>query len=113
MYFNWRPSDFSFIEGVIFGNLLAMKSEKICGKVFNIATNTKYSINELFRRLCSITGINEIEPIYEPPRPGDVRNSLADISKAQKLLGYKVQVPFDEGLRRTVAWHKQSTKTGK
>ena len=108
-----QSRDFTFIDNVIFGNLLAMKSEKICGEVFNIATNTKYSVNELFQQLCKITGINEIEPIYKPPRPGDVRNSLADVSKAQKLLGYKVQVPFDEGLRRTVSWHKQSIKTGK
>ena len=69
----------------------------------------RYAVKASF----GFTGINEIEPIYEPPRPGDVRNSLADVSKAQKLLGYHVQVPFDEGLRRTVAWHKKSIKTGK
>lgn len=108
-----QSRDFTFIDNVVYGNMLAMKSEGICGEIFNLATNKNYSINELFQQLCKITGANGIEPIYKPPRPGDVRNSLADVTKAQKLLGYKVQVHFEEGLRRTVAWHKKTMEKGR
>jgi nucleoside-diphosphate-sugar epimerase len=52
-----------------------------------------------------VTG-KQIAPVYEPPRKGDVRHSLADISRAQELVDYRVEVPFEEGLRRTIEWYK-------
>jgi nucleoside-diphosphate-sugar epimerase len=87
-------------------NLLACQSEKVGrGEVINIACGQRYTLNELVRELNAILGTN-IDPVYTDPQPGDVKHSLADISKAKELLGYEVKVDFKEGLRRTVEWFK-------
>jgi nucleoside-diphosphate-sugar epimerase len=72
--------------------------------VINVATGSRISLNDLLRTLKQITGAT-VEPVYGPPRAGDVRDSLADITKAQRLLGYHPVVGLEEGLRQTVAWY--------
>jgi nucleoside-diphosphate-sugar epimerase len=101
-----QSRDFTYIDNAVGANLLACQSEKVgWGEVINIACGQRYTLNELVGELNAILGTN-IEPVYTDPQPGDVKHSLADISKAKELLGYEVKVDFKEGLRRTVEWFK-------
>ena len=103
-----QSRDFTFIDNAVEANLLACHSDKVGkGEVINIACGESYSLNELVRELNKILNTN-IEPIYTDPQPGDVKHSLADISKAKELLNYEVKVDFKEGLRRTVDWFRRS-----
>lgn len=103
-----QSRDFTFIDNVVHANLLAASAaaEKVSGRVMNTATGTRITLNETFSILRDLTGFKG-EPAYEAPRAGDIRDSLADISLAGELLGYKPIVGFREGLERTVAWYRQ------
>ncbi len=102
-----QSRDFTYVENVVHANLLALKAPKLSGAVVNVALGDRITLNELYRRLAELVD-SEIEPIHGPVRAGDVRHSQADISRAEKLLGYRAQVPFAEGLRRTVEWYRSS-----
>ncbi len=104
-----QSRDFTFIENVVHGNLLAAAApqEKVSGQVMNLATGRRFTLNETFAILRDLTGFKG-EPAYAPPRPGDIRDSLADIRRAEQLLDYRPQVDFREGLRRTVEWYRKS-----
>lgn len=102
-----QSRDFTYVENVVQANLLAAKAPKTAGEVINIACGQRITLNEVVRLINHITGKN-IHPTYAPPRPGDVRHSLADIRKAKEQLGYEPVVPFEEGLRRTIEWYKQN-----
>lgn len=99
--------DFTYIDNAVNANLLAMEAptEKVAGRVFNVASGERHTLNETYGLLAGMLGF-EHGPIYEPERAGDVRNSLADVGAARESFGYKVQVGFEEGLRRTVAWYR-------
>ena len=75
-----------------------------------MATGGRISLNDLFRTLKTLTGAN-VDPIYAEPRAGDVRDSQADINKAQKLLGYEPSVTLEQGLDETVAWFRKTQMT--
>ena len=100
--------DFTYVDNVVSANFLAMdaEAEKVAGRVFNIACGEQYTLNETYRALAKLMDFRE-PPAYGPPRAGDVRDSLADISAARKALGYEPLVGFEEGLRRTVAWYRE------
>lgn len=98
-----QTRDFTYVSNVVDGVLRAAHTPGISGETINLATGSCVSLNELLGTLKAITG-STIEPTYGPPRVGDIRESLADISKAERLLGYRPIVDFEEGLRRTVAW---------
>ena len=102
-----QSRDFTFIENVVNGNLLAAQApaENVAGQMMNLATGSRITLNETFAILCELTGYSG-EPAYAAPRPGDIRDSLADIGMARRLLGYEPSVDFREGLRRTVEWYK-------
>ena len=100
-----QSRDFTYIENVVEANLLAAKAPDVAGEVFNIACGERITVNELASALAGLIGI-KIEPEHTLGRSGDVRHSLADISKAKKLLGYKGEVAVREGLRQTVEWYK-------
>lgn len=102
-----QTRDFTFISNVVSANILSSKAKKTGGKIVNIATFSRISLNQLLDILKEITGKN-ISPKYTESRKGDVLHSLADISKAEKLLGYRPMVDLKEGLRRTVSWMKES-----
>ncbi len=104
-----QSRDFTYIENVVNGNLLAASApaEKVAGAMMNLATGSRCSLNETFKILRGIIGYKG-EPTYQETRTGDIRESLADISRARKLLGYAPTVDFGEGLRRTVEWYKTS-----
>jgi nucleoside-diphosphate-sugar epimerase len=102
-----QSRDFTYIDNVVAGNLLAAEApaERITGKMMNLATGKKITLNQTFDILKGLTGYNG-KPVYEAPRAGDIKESLADISRARNLLGYEPKVDFSEGLRRTVEWYR-------
>lgn len=99
-----QSRDFSYIDNVVHGNLLAMKKSGISGEVFNIACHEEYSVLDIFHALQEILEIRGLKPRFKPKRAGDVRRTFADIRKAKRMLGFKVQTRFEEGLRNTVEW---------
>lgn len=101
-----QTRDFIFVGDVVRANILAMESD--ASGVFNIAGGRRISLNELASVLSEITGIHR-RPLYEPPRPGDVRDSLADISRARDAFGFSPGCTLDEGLCKTVAWFRDSS----
>ena len=82
----------------------------MAGEVMNVATGGRISLNELLRVMNGILGTS-VQPIYAAPRPGDVRDSQADISKAQTLLGYRPIVSLEEGLKHTLDWCRSESAT--
>lgn len=100
-----QSRDFTFVENAVQGNIKAMfcENKKALGTVFNIALGEKISVNQLFNALKKVTG-SSLTPTYREERKGDVKNSLADISKARNILGYSPSVNVDDGLRVTVEW---------
>lgn len=101
-----QSRDFTYIDNAVHANLLAAKASasEVAGRVFNVATGRRVDLNETFQALKTITGYKG-EVKYGPERSGDVKHSLADLTRAEKHLGYKTQVDFEEGLRRTVDWY--------
>ncbi len=100
-----QTRDFTFVSNVVEANWKAATHPGIAGEVFNIGCGARTSLNQLARELARIVGAR-VEPRYEPPRAGDVRHSLADVSKAAKLLEYTPAVALQEGLERAVAWYR-------
>ncbi len=104
-----QSRDFTYIENIIHGNVLAADAPAALGRSINVACGASYTLLELIAGINRVLG-TAIEPVFEPPRAGDVRDSLADISLARELLGYAPTVGFDEGLRRTVEYYRQAAK---
>lgn len=104
-----QSRDFTYIDNVVHANLLAAAApaEKVSGRMMNMATGSRITLNETFNILCDLTGYRG-KPAYAEGRAGDIRDSLADIRLAGDLLGYKPLVDFREGLRQTVDWYKNS-----
>ncbi len=102
-----QTRDFCFIDNVIQANLLACTAEGAAGEIFNIACGASISLVDVIRLIGEIVG-NRIPPKHDPPRRGDIRHSLADIGKARRILGYTAPVSFEEGLRRTIGWYRES-----
>lgn len=100
-----QSRDFTFVDNVIRANLLAAASDRAVGKTFNIACGRQINLLQLMAAINQVLGLN-VEPVHTDPRPGDVRESLADISLARKLLDYEPHVRFDEGLRRSVDFYR-------
>lgn len=108
IYGDGRQSrDFTYIDNVVSANLLACEAprEQVSGQVFNVAAGKAFSLLELYDVLAALTGSHK-KPVFAPQRTGDVRDSLADTTRAQKAMGYKTLADFKEGLRRTVEWYK-------
>ncbi len=95
-----QSRDFTFVTNVVDANLLAATAEGVNGRILNIATGSPISVNELADTIGGVLG-REVEKTYLPPRPGEVRDSSADLTQAHELLGYETRVGLEEGLRRT------------
>jgi UDP-glucose 4-epimerase len=102
-----QSRDFTYIDNIVQGNLLAADAPEAVGRTINIACGESFSLLELMDGINRALGTN-VEPIFEPARVGDVRDSLADISLAREVLKYEPKVGFDEGLRRTVEFYRAS-----
>jgi len=100
-----QTRDFINIQDVVDANMLALARKRVVGKVFNIATGTSTTINQVASMLQEITGKTSLKPIYMNPRRGDIRHSYADISKARKVLGHNLKVSLNDGLANLVEWY--------
>jgi nucleoside-diphosphate-sugar epimerase len=103
-----QTRDFTYVANAVEANLLAAESARAVGHVINVANGRQTSLNELLSILKGITGRGESETDYRDARAGDVRHSLADITRARDLLGYEPRVGMEEGLQKTIDWWKGS-----
>ena len=118
---NQRPSitgdgtatrDFTYVHNAVHANLLAARHPKrLNGDVFNVATARSCTITELATRMAELLGRPDLSPLYVPPRPGDVKHSLADLGKSRAELGFEPIVHFEDGLKATVEWYRDASKT--
>ncbi len=101
--------DFTYVDNAVQANLLALftSNPQAINQVYNIACGAQTSLLDLFN-LMKGSSDNKPDPVFGPERKGDVKHSLADISKARNLLGYKVNVSIQEGLAKTLAWYKEN-----
>lgn len=95
--------DFTHVTNVVDATLAASRATEAPGRVLNVAMNRAHTVGGLVETLNALLG-TDLEPIYEPPRPGEVPESLADISVARRILGYEPSVDFETGLRRAIAY---------
>jgi nucleoside-diphosphate-sugar epimerase len=102
-----QSRDFTYVEDAVDATLRACAAQDAVGKVINVGVGGRHTLNQTIALLNAIFG-HEVSPRYDPPRPGDVRDSQADISLARRVLGYKPLVSFEEGLRQTVAWFREA-----
>jgi len=107
-----QTRDFTFVSDVAEGILSACRAPGLSGQVINLARGGRTSINELFQAVRVETGAT-VEPIYGAWRPGDVRDSQADVRLARRLLGFEARVTVEEGLRRTVEWYRDDLMSEK
>jgi len=99
-----QTRDFIFVADVVRANIMAMESS--ASGVFNIAGGSRISLNQLASILSTVTGVNH-RPVYDPPRVGDVHDSVAAISSAREAFGFSPAYTLDDGLRETVAWFRK------
>jgi nucleoside-diphosphate-sugar epimerase len=100
--------DFTYISNVVEANLLAAESAEAVGEIVNIANGHRTTLNELLEAMKAVTGKANVTARHEPPRTGDVRDSLADLTRARALLGYEPRVSLEEGLKRTFDWWQKN-----
>ena len=100
-----QTRDFTYVTNVVDGVLRACHAPDASGEVINVATGGHVSLNQLFRAVRDLMGAT-VEPLYAAVRQGDVRDSQADIQKANQLLGYQPTVSFDAGLAKTIEWYR-------
>lgn len=103
-----QSRDFTYISNVIDANLRAAEAPQAAGSVINIANGERVTLNSLLETLKGLTGLKEVSAEYAAPRSGDIRHSLADITRARALLGYEPKVGLEDGLRLTMDWWKAS-----
>jgi len=101
----WQSRDFTYVANVVDANLRAANVAGLGGESINVAAGEPRSVNELLRAIGDVFGF-WLEPHYVAPRPGDIRDSHADISLARERLGYRPIVGFDQGLRTTIEWQR-------
>lgn len=107
--------DFTYVDDVVQANIKALTAPGINGMVMNVASNRMISLLDLFDTVRNVLAeqdpeIGKIQPVFAPPRAGDIQNSLADISRARQFLGYEVQFTFEEAIRRTACWYQENSK---
>ena len=103
-----QSRDFTYVGNVVHANFLACAAAGITGQVFNIACGQRLSLLELIDQINAIQGTS-IKPKLEQERPGDVRHSEANIERARKELGYTPSISFQNGLKKTIEWHRQAS----
>lgn len=104
-----QSRDFSYVLNVCYANWLGMNvdAQRCNGRPINVACNRQTTLNQIYRKLGELLE-TDLPAIYAPERPGDVKNSLADIRRAKEILGYEPLVYFDEGLKRSIEWYREN-----
>lgn len=100
-----QSRDFTFVANVVHGNLLAADAPDASGRSFNLANGGSVSLLEMLASLNKYLG-TDVQPVFADPRPGDIRESMADITLARKLLKYEPQIHFDEGIKRSIEYYR-------
>lgn len=101
-----QSRDFTYIDDVVQANMLAAETSEASGRTFNVGCGRRHTLNELLNALQGFIDV-DVSPTYTDERPGDVRHSQADISRAREILGYCPSVSFEEGLKKTVQHCRQ------
>ncbi|MEM2851491.1 MAG: GDP-mannose 4,6-dehydratase [Candidatus Bathyarchaeia archaeon] len=101
-----QTRDFTYINDIVEGTLVAAEKDDIGGESINLGGGIQTTVNDLVNQLLRLIRKQDVIPIYDEPRPEDMPHTLADISKARRMLGYSPSTPLEEGLRRFVAWYK-------
>ncbi len=106
-----QTRDFTFVTNVVEANLLACHApaEQAAGAVFNIGYGAATSIRSLWDHIADLVGVH-VQPLHQAPRAGDVRHSLASITRAHEQLGYTPGIDLEEGLRRTIAYYRERVR---
>lgn len=102
-----QSRDFTHVDNVVEANLLAARAKHTAGEVVNIACGQAITVNAVIDMINEVVGKN-VKPIYDAPRPGDVKHSLADITLAKKLIGFKPTVSFKQGLQKAIDWYREN-----
>jgi nucleoside-diphosphate-sugar epimerase len=102
-----QSRDFTYVDNVVEANLLAARVEHTAGEVLNIACGQAVTVNETIDVINELLG-KSIKPLYDAPRPGDVKYSLADITLAQQIIGYKPLISFKQGLQKAIDWYREN-----
>ena len=103
-----QTRDFTYVADVVQANLRACRAPReACGQVFNVAGGARISLNGLYREIAGLLG-SDRQPVYSPPRAGDVRHSLADIGVARRLLGYEPAYDVHRGLAEAIGWYREN-----
>jgi nucleoside-diphosphate-sugar epimerase len=103
-----QSRDFTYIDNVVDANLKAAESARGIGEVINVANGARITLNQLLEELKALTGKSDVVADYREPRAGDVKHSLADISRARSLLGFEPRVDLRSGLQLTIDWWSKS-----
>ena len=103
-----QSRDFTYIDNVVDANMKAAESSKAIGQVINIANGERISLNQLLDELKNLTGRTDVVADYQPTRAGDVKHSLAEISRARNLLDFEPRIDLRTGLKLTMDWWKSS-----
>ena len=98
---------FTYINNVMQANWLAATAKETHGEAMNISTASAVTVNTVVSTIAELLG-KDIAPVYAPPRPGDIKHSLADVSLAKKLIGYEPLIEFEEGIRMAIDWYKEN-----
>ena len=102
-----QSRDFTYVDNVVEANLLAARAKQTAGQVINIACGRAVTVNEIIDMINTSLG-KSVKPIYTDPRSGDVKHSLADITAAKKLIGYKPIIQFKDGLKLAIDWYRNN-----
>jgi nucleoside-diphosphate-sugar epimerase len=104
-----QSRDFCYVRNVCEANWLAANAPaEVCdGMPMNIACGRQTSLNQMLRRMAELLGV-DVDPQYEPERPGDVKHSLADISLARRKIGFEPKVFFEDGLAKAIDWYRRN-----
>jgi len=107
-----QTRDFTDVQDAVQASLLSLNCKNAVGEEFNVATGQQTTINQLAQTLLNLAGKTSLQPIHAEPRPGDIKHSYADISKAKKILGYEPKITLKEGLNKLIEWYKKSPREG-
>jgi nucleoside-diphosphate-sugar epimerase len=108
-----QSRDFSYVQNVIEANLTACVAPKqALGESFNIACGGRITLLDLLNTINAALGTS-VQPKFEPPRAGDILHSQADIAKAERFMGWRPSVDFNEGIRRTIDWYRRQGAASK
>jgi nucleoside-diphosphate-sugar epimerase len=102
-----QSRDFTYVGNAVDANLRALRARRLEGQAVNVATGRRVTLRALLARMARALG-DSARPRFEPARAGDVRHSLADVTKARRLLGYRPRIGLDEGLETTMAWYRET-----